>query len=171
MATHWREAPDVKRIADELIPKHHEHLILRADEIRYVFRDDEPVSKGRFVLGKARKVGGLSCYLANAEPEAPNDFGDHEIADMFVIEISEPLWDRLTAAGRIALVDHELCHLAMDVEEDTGRIVRRIRGHSVEEFTEIVHRHGLWRPELERLAEHMPQLRLPLDAPTQGGAE
>jgi Putative phage metallopeptidase len=165
----WCEAPDVKRIADELIPKHHEHLILRADEIRYVFRDDTPTSKGRFVLGKARKVDGLACYLANAEPEAPNSFEDHEIADMFVIEISEPMWAQLTPAGRIALVDHELCHFAMDVDEVEGTVKRAIRGHSVEEFTEIVHRHGLWRPELENLARHMPQLTLPLDG--EGGAE
>jgi len=167
--TKFREAPDVKRIADELIPQHHEHLLLQADEIRYVFRSDTPISKGRFVLGKARKVGGLSCYLANAEPEAPNGFEDHEIADMFVIEISEAMWDQLSAAGRIALVDHELCHRAMDVDEAEGTVKRAIRGHTVEEFTEIVHRHGLWRPELERFAQHMPQLTLPLDG--EGGAK
>jgi len=34
MAGGWCEAPDVKRIADELIAKHHAHLAPWADEIR-----------------------------------------------------------------------------------------------------------------------------------------
>jgi hypothetical protein len=159
MATRYREAPDVKRIAQDLIPLHHEHLILRADEIRYVLRSDTPTSHGRFVLGKARKVGGLGCYLATTEPDTPTDFDDHEIADMFVMEISEPAWATMTYEQRVALVDHELCHFAMDVDEADGSVTRRIRGHSVEEFTEILHRHGLWSPDLATFAEHMPARR------------
>ncbi len=161
--TLYREAPEVKLVADYLIPKYHEHLILRADEIRYVFRDDFAKSNGKIVLGKARKIGGLNCYLALAEHGSSNTFEDHtEVGtDMFVIEIAEPAWENLTADSRTALVDHELCHLDIDYDEMTSAVKRRIKAHSIEEFTEIVHRHGLWKPDLAEFAKHIPQPTLP----------
>lgn len=156
----YREAPDVKRIADRLIPQHHQELSWRADEIRYLFRDDIPTSNGRVVMGKARKLGGLGCYLAWTDAEDSNTFEDHEEVgtDMFVIEVYEPCWDRLTAAGQEALVDHELCHLGWQ-ENSKGVMRRVIRGHSVEEFNEIVRRHGLWKPDLKEFAKQLTLTR------------
>jgi hypothetical protein len=161
--TLYREAPEVRRIAEQLIFQHHPNLELRADEIRFVFRDDFAKKAGRIVLGSARKIGGLNCYLALADAESPNTFQDHEDvgADMFLIEIAEPAWENLTEAGRQALVDHELCHLDIEYDELTGKTKRKIRGHSVEEFNEIIHRHGLWKPDLAEFAKHIPQPTLP----------
>ena len=157
----YREAPDVKRIADRLIPQYHEELQWRSDEIRYLFRDDIPTSNGRTVMGKARKVSGLACYLALAEGQVANTFEDHEEVgtDMFVIEVSEPVWERLTAAGQEALVDHELCHLAWQENPKTGFLKRVIRGHNVEEFNEIIRRHGLWKPDLKEFAKQLTLTR------------
>lgn len=161
--TLYREAPEVRRMAEQLIFQHHPNLELRADEIRYVFRNK--ASKGRdcTVLGRANKISGLGCYLALAEADSPNTYQDHEDVgtDMFVIEIAEPTWENLTEAGRLALVDHELCHLDLDYDELTGKTKRRIRGHSIEEFSEIVHRHGLWKSDLAEFAKHIPQPTLP----------
>ena len=163
MATSYREAPEVTRIAQRLIPEHHQDLELRMDEIRCVFRSDIPLSAGRAVLGRARKIGGLNCYLATAEHGAQNTFKDSDdLRDMFVIEISEPAWENLTPAGHEALVDHELCHFTMKFDDRTGKIKRGIRGHSVEEFTEILARRGLWKQDLKTFAEHIPSDQLQL---------
>jgi hypothetical protein len=157
----YREATEVKRIADLLILEHHPHLELRMDEIRYVFRDDIPRSKGKATLGKARRVTGLACYLALAEWGSENTYEDHEAVgtDQFVMEISEPVWETLTEAQKAALVDHELCHFRYT---DAIPPKKEIRPHSVEEFHEILHRHGLWKDDLKEFARHMPanQLRL-----------
>ncbi len=69
-----------------------------------------------------------------------------------------------------ALVDHELCHIQRNVgmvitDPNTGRILKKewadkddpdswhIREHDVEEFSDIIHRHGLWEHGIEKFAE------------------
>ena len=68
--------------------------------------------------------------------------------DLFVIEISEEVWDRLRSGGRKALVDHELSHCEIEINKDC-RVNLAIVGHDVSEFEAIVRRHGLWREDLE----------------------
>ncbi|SDU42295.1 putative metallopeptidase [Jiangella alkaliphila] len=62
-------------------------------------------------------------------------------------------WELLNEKQRVALVDHELCHFEVieDDEVDGGRRLAT-RGHDLEEFTAVVERHGLWRPEVEAFA-------------------
>jgi len=156
--TQWREAPEVKEIADRLIPEHHQEIELWMDEIRYVFRDKAQKSKGRIVLGKAHKVGGMACYLIHSAPGDLNEFGD-QAGDMFVVEIAADAWENLTTRQRIALVDHELCHFTIEIDEGTGEIVRKIVGHDVEEFNVIASRHGAWKPDLTEFAEAL-QLKM-----------
>lgn len=155
--TMWREAPEVKEIADHPIPEHHQEIELWMDEIRYVFRDQAAKSKGRTVLGKAHKVGGMACYLIHSATGDLNEFGD-QAPDMLVVEIAFDAWEVLTEKQRVALVDHELCHLVIEGTE-TGEIVRRIKGHDVEEFQVVVERHGAWKPDLADFGKAL-QLRM-----------
>lgn len=37
--------------------------------------------------------------------------------------------------------------------DDNAGLVRGIRGHDVEEFREVVERHGAWKPDLAEFAE------------------
>jgi hypothetical protein len=98
---------------------------------------------------------------------------DRELAPFdIVILISRPWWqDEFTQdAQRDALLDHELTHavLALDaygdpVVDETGRRMYRIRRHDVEEFGEIVARHGLWKRDLDRFSQAIARApRLPL---------
>jgi len=142
--TSYTTASAVERIAEKLIAQHHRHL---ADvPIRYLWRDKAATSKGRTVLGKARKVGGLNAHLVHLvrKDEPPDE------VEFFVVEIAADAWQTLTEPQRIALVDHELCHLGVDIPEraDKDRTLV-LRGHDLEEFTGVVERHGLWRPEIE----------------------
>jgi hypothetical protein len=162
--TRWIEAPEVKDIADRLIPKYHAHLRSWAEEIRYVFRNEAQVSKGRTVWGKAHKIAGLPCYLATNAPGDLNAFDDvpPPPADMFVMEIAADIWAKLTPKQQEALVDHELMHFTIEMDDNAG-LVRGIRGHDVEEFSAIAERHGAWKPDLAEFAEAL-QLSLNVDA-------
>lgn len=137
MTTFWM-APEVEKIADELIPKYHRHL--RANDVRmvYLFRDDVPKRSGKEVWGECKRISGLNAFLAGEERE------DGSVdAAFFAIVISKPIWVELSEAQKVALVDHELCHTWSEENED-GETVLKIQPHSLEEFAEIVQRHGLW---------------------------
>lgn len=103
---------------------------------------------GRLVLGKCVKATDLQKEFM------PYDF---------VILLNEEVWrnPEFTIEKKKALLDHELCHAApaLDAETDEqkederGRPVWRIRKHDIEEFREIVQRHGCYKGDLEKFAE------------------
>lgn len=161
----WR-APEVEKLADELIVKHHAHLNRTDVTIKCVFRDPPAKSRGKIVLGKAGKVGGRSAYLVALEHAARVEPG--EPVDFFVVEIAYEPWQGLTDRQRLALVDHELSHLDVELD-DNGNRKLVTRGHDLEEFTEVVQRHGLWRPPVAEFTEvaKAAQLTFPINA---GGA-
>jgi hypothetical protein len=139
MSTSYYVAPEVERIAEKLIEQHHRHLL--DVPIRYLWRDKAASSKGKVVLGKARKVTGLPAHLVHL---ALKDEPPEEV-EFFVLEIAADMWQTLTEAQRVALVDHELCHLGTAGADE--RLI--VRGHDLEEFSAVVERHGLWRPAIE----------------------
>lgn len=148
--TNYRPAPEVKKIAEELIPKYHQHLLDFNVRIEYVFSDKTPKSKGRETWGSCRKVSSLNAFLANAQ-DGTDPF--------FVIVISEPVWEILPHAARVALVDHELCHAWAEAdqnEDDDGSddpVKLSTKPHDLEEFACIVRRHGLWRDDVRSFVE------------------
>jgi predicted metallopeptidase len=155
MPTEWWTAPEVEEIAEKLIAEHHPHL---ADvKIRYVFRDEAAKSRGRTVLGKARKISGLNAHLVGL---VGRNHVDGEV-DFFVIEVASDTWRQLDDKQRVALVDHELCHLNIEEPEDATKDRKLVlRGHDLEEFTEIVQRHGLWKPDVDEFARAVGQLTI-----------
>jgi hypothetical protein len=74
-----------------------------------------------------------------------------------VILLNRQAWDEFDGRMREALLDHELSHFAVSQDNETGedkrdergRLCYRIRRHDVEEFTDIVERHGVWKRDLE----------------------
>lgn len=164
---YWR-APEVERIANELIVKHHDHLSRTDVLIKCVFRDPPAKSRGKLVLGKARKVSGLSAYLVGLEHNDRLD--DGEPHDFFVVEIAHEPWQGLTGRQRHALVDHELCHLDVELPDDEGDRKLCMRSHDLEEFEEVVKRHGLWQPKVVQFAEtaKSAQLAFPINAGSAG---
>jgi hypothetical protein len=147
--TAYSPAPEVERIAKKLIAKYHRHL--NGEEIRYVFRDEHANSKGKVVAGKARLIGGFTAWLASSEPMTEMQEADK----FFVIEIAADVWNALGDDQRTALVDHELCHCVIDVEKSQLGLI----GHDVEEFADVLARHGLWRPEIEAFVKASAQGR------------
>jgi predicted metallopeptidase len=147
VSTTYRVAPEVEEVARKLIEEHHQDLVgVRVD---FLFRSPPAASSGRLVLGKARKISGLSAFLAGHD------------GPFLVMEIAEEPWQDLSERKRAALVDHELCHMGVD---ENG--APAILGHDVEEFVVVVERHGIWTRALETL-----QLASQLALPFEGGPE
>lgn len=159
----FRRAPEVAKIAEELIGSVTEHEQLTYARIEYLFIDKAPKSRGRLVLGRARRVSGLGSVLANLTKYDAEFCQDP--TPLFVIEIAEDTWQRLDDAGRKALVDHELCHCRVDLDEDLDEHVLSTRAHDLEEFAGIIRRHGLWYSAAEEMGSAvMEQLALAIDS-------
>lgn len=134
----WKKAtPDVLKMAERLIEKHHKSLI--GARIGFLFRDKAQKSKGKIILGKASKVS------PRLQPYLNYDF---------LIWIAEEEWDNMLQAAREALLDHELCHCYMGVDGP------KILPHDIEEFRDIIDRHGFWSTDL-MLIKPVLQRRLP----------
>lgn len=78
----------------------------------------------------------------------------------FIIVLNKMAWDAFAKPQKLALLDHELCHIMPSEDkngehqqDDRGRKLFRARRHDIEEFSEIVKRHGLYKKDLERFAE------------------
>jgi hypothetical protein len=145
-------AQEAQALGEELIPKYHPHL--QNCRVEYVFNEGAMKTKGKELLARAKKKSGLDAFLfAPPTEDEPKPF--------FVIEINKPAWDALNKKQKRALVDHELCHCLWDVEKGLY-----MRTHDVEEFSEIIKRHGLWQPDVQLFAEiavkHVKQLELPI---------
>jgi hypothetical protein len=107
----------------------------------------KPNADGKLVLGRCVKATDLQRELIDFD---------------FVIVLNKEFWEdpEFDREKKLALLDHELCHAARAVDADGNamvdtkqRPVWRVRGHDVEEFEEIVTRHGVWKRDLERFAE------------------
>lgn len=110
---------------------------------------------GRLTLGMCKKASELDRQL--------HDFD-------FVILLNQDFWTnpRITDAQRDAVMDHECMHMAIAVDAEsgepkvdaTGRTIFRMRGHDLEEFRDIVARHGCYKDDIEafvRVAENVVQ--------------
>lgn len=149
--TKYKPAPEVEEVAKELISKYHGHLLDFKVRIEYVFTNKTPKKNGKEVWAFVRKVSSLNAYLAESD--------DHE-GDFFVMVVSEPVWEILPPNKRHPLVDHELCHLwaeADQEDEDDANAIPEdpvklsLNPHDVEEFSSVVRRWGLWREDVEDL--------------------
>lgn len=104
-----------------------------------------PDVDGGIVLGKCVKIS-----------ELQREFIKYD----FVVVLNEEYWNSFTEAQQVALIDHELCHAAPMLDkvsleqifDERGRPVWRTRKHNIEEFTEVIGRHGVWKKDLVEFA-------------------
>jgi predicted metallopeptidase len=150
---------EAETTAEEIIEKHHPHLI--GLKIAYLFKQrpdhgeeetkprKSPRHGKKVALAKARLVSKIYGELLRQDYK-------------FIIEFDRELWDELTLAQQAALVDHELSHCGNDAD---GCYLKH---HDLEEFRGVVERHGLWKSDIEDFAEAITkqkrQPRLPLNS-------
>jgi hypothetical protein len=131
-------------LLDEIIREHHGHIVDANITIAFN-RSWTEDADGRLKLGQAKKCTEIERQMHGQD---------------WVILLNEDAWERLDDAQKRALMDHELCHCQVTVDEkggvkldEYGKVVYRVRKHDVEEFKEIVERHGTWYDELREFAE------------------
>jgi hypothetical protein len=161
MSNNYSEAPAVREVACDLINKYHQHLLRHAVRIEYLFCEKAQKEKGKQKIGTAKRISNLNAYLAG---KVDQETGELTETPFFVITIHKASWDFvLSEKQRAALVDHELKHCWAEEDEETGEVVLSILPHDIEEFADIVKRHGRWLEDVDAIlkaAEAGPQLTL-----------
>lgn len=118
----YPHADQVEQIAEVLMDEIGTHLPLRHRSIKYVFRKSLS-DRGQPALGKGSKVGTKLRELSGYE---------------FLVQIHHQPYMQLPAHRKIRTIDHELCHLSLDQDDEP-----ETRFHDIEEFTEVARRWGL----------------------------
>ena len=138
----WEKAPErVAEIVRETIEKHHPRL--KDARVGVLFRSKAAKSAGREIIGKASTVNAKWRAILGAASSLH-----------FIIWFAEDWWQTASLLQKRALTDHELCHCTW------GNTGPAMRGHDVEEFTEIIERHGIWKGDLKPVAQAFSQAPL-----------
>ncbi|SRR6266436_10005032 len=140
------------RFMEKMCKRYHPEL--RKARIALAWRISyKPDKDGHIILGKCHKASDLQRELADYD---------------YVILLNKEVWNdkEFTKKQKYALIDHEMCHAApvfnkkgKNKKDDRGRYCWRMRDHDVEEFHEIVKRHGIWKRDLELFAAALLQKR------------
>lgn len=162
-ADEYSVASEAAQLGMLLINKVEEHAHLQAATVGYVFRDDE--------LRRHGKVIAAECILVERILQADKRWSrlvkwallrimdQPELPD-FLVLIDRNLWAGYGPEEKLALIDHEISHAKYETEDDgeTPKLTKdglyrwAIRGHDFEDFTGVIERNGLWRPELIAMA-------------------
>lgn len=146
--------PEPWKYLRECVEAHHPHLAEAKFALAWQ-RGMKADKDDNLTLGRCRKASDLSRELAEYD---------------FIILLNEEAWQELYPDQRKALIDHELTHAQVTLDEDgevkldeRGRPVWRIRRHDIEEFKEIIERHGLYKSDLEAFVKAaLAQKKTPL---------
>jgi len=133
MSRVFSEAESVESLAQGLIPNYHPELT--EARILYVFVDKASKKGGKELWGKAQKVSGVWEFYTEKD---------------FIITVPADKWMTLEPAQQTALVDHLLERCTGEDDEKTGETKWIIREPDVQEFANILERHGVWNADLER---------------------
>lgn len=130
----------LKAVADKIIAIHRPHLMLL--KIEYMFRPEAAISDGKAKSGMCIRLDDRNWTIHKTD---------------FIIEIAQDIWDdpNTTDEFREALMDHELGHVGIVWEapntpkmDPSGRIKTRCKMHDIEEFEEVLERHGAYHKGL-----------------------
>lgn len=134
MASEYVEAQEAQQMADELMKTVHNRL--KELKIKCLFKEGPPLQqKGVLLYARVKKVFGLLKYFTDSD---------------FIIEISFDLWKNLNKDAQMAVIDHELCHIVLINRKD-GEPKWILQPHDIEEFYEVLERHGCYLKGMERL--------------------
>lgn len=165
-----RPAFDAQNLAGPLIEAHHEHL--QGARVLWLFTTSKRTRGGHVTLGTAARSNPLQRFLSSGNDSVQTG---HD----YIVQIDEGRWKRALATQRAALVDHLLCRMVQREVNNkrTGEITRSwgTVGPDIEEFSDVILRHGVWLPEQQVMAKAMREqgntikLKLPdlQDEPTE----
>lgn len=142
-----REAPEVQAIAAEVMAEAHPDLT--SARVLYVITNGKAKCRPKLLNAFER-------YLSSGDRQDVLDGYD------LVVVLNDESWDLLRATERErAYLDHVLSHVNRVVDDDGSERWEVTTAHPLEEFPEVVARHGLYHPGLRDLARLTRQLPLP----------
>lgn len=149
----YETSKEVRAVAEQLISSNHPKLA--GLKIEYLFRDEAAVSNGKVTVAMACRVDDRNWALTRTD---------------FIIEVAKDVWDSAEPRFREAVLDHELCHIGLNCDENgavkkdakTNRAKGYIRKHDMEEFEDVVVRHGSYRKDLRSFIEAYAKRRQPV---------
>jgi len=136
----YSPAPEVEAIAKDIIDKIRPYL--GHVKITYLWRPEAAISDDKVVAGMCIRVDDRNRVIHDQD---------------FIIEIAKDVWDESpTDEFKRALVDHELGHAGLRMEENgdviydekTTRPKTYIKKHDIEEFEDVLERHGPYHKNL-----------------------
>lgn len=136
----YAKADQPRAIGSVLVRALHDEL--KNANIEFVFRK-KMNDHERVKLATASKVGGKMNFFTDID---------------LLVEVNHEQWKFLSDERKIALIDHELCHFALNVD-DEGSQSYALLSHDVEEFSSIVNRWGLWQTDLQRFGRAIENAR------------
>ena len=138
----FEQSSEVKKISEQII-----------DEVRPELSD----SKG--LIGYYFREGSMNCA---AKVKKASAFERFVTGYFFLLFVDRDRWAKFLPDGKLALIDHELMHIKRKPEErmEGEEVIKgwadsadpaswEIRGHDVEDFADILARHGLWNDSAE----------------------
>lgn len=137
----WNDAAEL--LAEHLISAYHQRLAGLKIAFLYKGEEEDPDKPKKF---KPVRSGRKQTWAKTAKvTDKWRELAEEDYR--FVIEFDRAIWDELSLQQQEALVDHELCHCGNDAD---GCYMRQ---HDLEEFREIVDRHGFWKDDVRDFAE------------------
>lgn len=134
-------APEVEKIASELIQKHFTELT--EIRIEYFFIDKETLKNGRRVWAQVQKHGGKVAYLCSNNERLDDPF--------FSMQVSKPIWDNLTPIQKEATVHHELSHLDVRYKKNSDEPILSTRPHDIQEFITTANLYGTYKDDIKEI--------------------
>lgn len=129
----YKQNNELEELAAQVIKERRPELSMLS--ICYLFRGEAAVSNDKVVAGMCIKVDDRNWTIHKHD---------------FLIEIAKDVWDEASDLFRDAIMDHELGHCGIRMEgpnepridEKTGRLRVYIIPHDIEEFADVLERHG-----------------------------
>lgn len=129
----YKQDKELSDIGAVVIKEHRPGLAIAA--ICYMFRAEAAITDDKVIAGMCVRVDDRNYTIHSFD---------------FVIEIARDLWEEATDQFRTALIDHELGHVGIRYDEDgepirdpnTDRLKTYTKRHDIEEFEDVLERHG-----------------------------
>jgi len=128
----WELRPDVDAVISYAVERRHQHI-----ERAHIVGVGRP---------KAAKRHGKDVWASLKKPSPLERVLYEEERIDYILVVALDVWEELSEDYRRALIDHELSHAGgLDLDRDEWTLV----GHDIEEFANVVRRHGAWRGDVQ----------------------
>jgi len=140
----YKQDKELAEIAALVIKEHRPGLEIA--KICYMFREEAAISDDKVIAGMCVRVDDRNYTIHSFD---------------MVIEIARDVWEEATGQFRVALMDHELGHVGIRYDEEgepirdavTDRLKTYSKRHDIEEFEDVLERHGAYHKALRDFLE------------------